>query len=252
MLERILLIIAVGVVFYVILPALSQGLKQVRRKRLIIKLKTNQGITATCADSRNGALLIAPNGATSGTTEPFAITPERHRLFMMEKEGSLEEVSWKTVFLIRNGVPVVYWPGKNGRARGICVFHEEESATEFAARLEKMADRKAKLDPIPDPIKYFSIAIGAFLEFCLFLESIRNPEMSQASVAALVALFGKALPYCPPGLFFTLAAQFVDHRGGQKKSRRRSAVGFLMVTIGVVLNVCAVFFAILKVGFISL
>lgn len=257
MLERILIVIAVGVVFYVLIPALSQGLQQIGRKRLIVKLKNNPGIAATCSESRNGALLITPADSATGLTgtnapgESFAITPERNRLFMMEKDGTIEEISWKSVFLIRNGVPVVYWPGKTGLARGLCVFHEEETREDFNARLALLADRKTRMDPISDPIKYFSVAVGAFLEFCLFLESIGNPEMRQASVAALVAVFGKALPYCPPGLFFTLAAQLVDHRGGQKKSRRRSAVGFILVTGGVILNICAVFFAILKVGFIG-
>jgi len=256
MLERILLVAAVGVVFYVLVPALSQGLQQIGRKRLIVKLKNKPGMAATCAESRNGALLITPTDRSNGLTgtsasgEPFAITPERNRLFVLEKEGTIEEISWKSVFLIRNGVPVVYWPGKTGLARGLCVFHEEDSQADFDSRLALLADRKTKMDPIPDPVKYFSVAVGAFLEFCLFLESIGHPEMRQASVAALVAVFGKALPYCPPGLFFTLAAQLVDHRGGLKKSRRRSAVGFILVTGGVILNICAVFFAILKVVFI--
>ena len=205
------------------MPALSQGLQQAGRKRLIVKLKNKTGIAATCAESRNGALLIKPANRETGLTgtsasgEPFAITPERNRLFVLEKEGTIEEISWKSVFLIRNGVPVVYWPGKTGLARGLCVFHEEDTQDDFDSRLAQLADRKTKMDPIPDPVKYFSVAVGVFLEFCLFLESIRHPEMRQASVAALVAVFGKALPYCPPGLFFTLAAQLVDHRGGQKK-----------------------------------
>lgn len=63
-----------------------------------------------------------------------------------------------------------------------------------------------------DPAKKWCVAAGIFLEVLILIEASRFPEYKTVGIFALIAIFGKALPYCPPGLFLTMTAHFIDTR----------------------------------------
>jgi hypothetical protein len=242
------LVCAIAGICYIIAPAISQLVAIIRRKLIIRVLKGPSGQFGSCVECGKDLLTIKPKNPA---IDQYVIAAKKTRFFMLQKTGDLEAIKWKNLFLIQSGVTLAYYASPRRKGRGVCLFHEELNETELAARI-------SRIDPptrLPDPIKNFSIAIGAFLEFCIFLDSLQYDGMTSVSISALVAIFGKALPYCPPGLFFTMAAHLGGNRkgesdgGGQKKSRQRRVVGFLLITAGILLNIAVIFFVIRKVGF---
>ena len=248
MIGRIVLVCAIAGFCYIIVPAISQLIAIIRRKRVHRILKGSSGQFGSCTECTKGILTIKPKNPV---VPQFEIAAKKTRFFMLQKTGDLEAIAWKNLFLLQSGVTLAYYAHPRRQGRGLCLFHEELNETELAARI-------SRIDPpsrLPDPVKNFSIAVGAFLEFCIFLESLNYDGMTSVSISALVAIFGKALPYCPPGLFFTMAAHLSgsrnvgSERAGSKKSRQRRVVGFLLITAGILLNIAVIFFVIRKVGF---
>jgi hypothetical protein len=206
---------------------------------------------AVCAGFRDTALLVRPDkplrdGAdTAGrqTTDDgddlIRINPRKTRFIMVQKQGLPERIRWKSLFLVQTGTTVALGPEPRRFGRRICVFHEEKNA---AILRERLASIELPVE-VFTPVKAYSVAAGAFLEFLIFLESVTKSEPGAVTIAALVAIFGKALPYLPPGLFFTIASVQT------KKSRQRRVAGFLLMTAGVILNIAVVFFLVRKIGF---
>jgi len=248
MIGRIVLVCAIAGFCYIIVPAISQLIAIIRRKRILRVLKGSTGQFGSCTECSKGLLTIKPKNPDIPQKEIIA---KKTLFFMIQKTGDIEKIAWKNLFLLQSGVTLAYYAHPRRQGRSLCLFHEELNETELTARISRL-DPPSKL---PDPVKNFSIAIGAFLEFCVFLDSLQYDGMTSVSISALVAIFGKALPYCPPGLFFTMAAHFSGSRhiwsdgSVQKKSRQPGVVGFLLITAGILLNIAVIFFVIRKVGF---
>lgn len=250
MTDRIAIIILIATLFYIIIPSMGQLFFVSRRKKLLSTLRSAKGIFAVCSSWHNETLTIDPVGMNE---LPFNIAPARTRFFILEKEGSLEKSAWNTVSLIKKGVTLLYFPGRTRHSRGICVFHEETTEKSLRERFGQLAETTRNGTTAELRLKYFSVAIGAFLEFFLFVESLGSslPDINAqlVSIAAIVAIFGKALPYCPPGLFLTLIAHFIAKKGSTpKKNRQLRATGFALVIGGVALNIFVVFFVIARFG----
>lgn len=254
MTERIAIIILVAAFFYVIAPLVSRQIAVSRRKRRLALLASAKGVFAVCSSWHNETLTIDPVGAGKIGKEksddlPFTVAPARTRFYVLEKEGTLERTSWHTVTLIKRGVTLMYFPGRTRHSRGICVFHEETSEKRLRERFAALAASTANGGTDALRAKYFSVAIGAFIEFLLFIESIGDERARIVSVAALLGIFGKALPWCPPGLAFTLASLYASgKRDPQKKNRRLTAAGFALAFAGVALNVGIILFVIVRLG----
>ena len=248
MIGRIVLVCAIAGFCYIIVPAVSKLIAIIRRKRFLRVMRASSGIFGSGIEFGQGFLTIKPKNPAIAQMK---ITLQKTHFFMLQKTGDLEEILWKNMFMIRRGVTLAYYAPLRRQGRGLCVFHEELSETELAARVSLLV----LPGRLPEPVKNYSIAIGAFLEFCVFLDSLQYDGMTSVSISALVAIFGKALPYCPPGLFFTMAAHLsgTKHAGDDKeeakKSRQRWVVGFLLITAGILLNIAVIFFVIRKVGF---
>ena len=217
MIGRIVIVCAIAVFCYIIVPAVSQLIAIVRRKRILRVLKSSSGLFGSCIECSKGLLTIKPKNPTVAQME---ISARKTHFFMLQKTGDLEAIAWKNMFLLQSGVTLAYYAHPRGKGRGLCLFHEELNETELAARISRL-NAPVRLQ---DPIKNFSIAIGAFLEFCVFLDSLQYDGMTSVSISALVAIFGKALPYCPPGLFFTMAAHLsaTRHAGNDKAEIKKS------------------------------
>ena len=246
---RILIIALVAAVTYLAIPGIAALIASFRLKRLIKRLSGETGIDGICADvDRNKIEIDLIQGMQSGTPGRRSIDPRETRFFIIDHAGMPEKLDWKTVRLIQRGTPVVLLRGKNRFKRDSCVFHEEKNANALSAAAKQLSEKGGlRVEAKPGLVKTYSVAIGIFLELLLFLESIRQPDMDLVTIAALVGVFAKALPYLPPGLFLTIA--------GAKKNRQpgatglRGAAGFLMVAIGTLLNLGIVFFAIMRIGF---
>ncbi len=252
---KIAIICAVAILSYVIVPAASQALLRRKRAKTARKLAAAQKKCARCSDFRDGFIHAVPSVGSAkpvgDATGDFVVNPAKTRLYAVEASGSLEPISWKSVSIVKVGAPIAVFDKPGRFSKGICLFHEERSEEDLVARLEAIAQSTVPHRPIPDPVKYAAIGVGAFVEFMIFISSLGEPDMNLESIAALVAIFAKALPYCPPGLLLTLVAQLaIAPRGGEKKSRKRRAFGFATETLGVLLNVAVLFLAFQLVGFV--
>lgn len=246
---RILIVALVAVVTYLAIPALAALIARFRLKRLIQRLAVETGIYGVClgVDRNKVEIGLIPD-TQSGAPERRSIDPRETRFFIFDHTGMPEKLDWKTVRLIQRGTPLVLLKGKNRLKRDSCVFHEVKDAKALSAAAKLLLERDGlRIEPKSGLVKTYSVAIGIFLELLLFLESIRHPDMDLVTIAALVGVFAKALPYLPPGLFLTIL--------GAKKNRQRDATGlrgvtgFLMIAIGTLLNLGVVFFAIMRIGF---
>lgn len=249
MIGRIALICAVALVMYVVVPEIARAFGQWRDARLLALLKKKRGIPGICTGFTDGKLVVQADpvrAAKNAGQAEYAIVPAKTRFALLRKTGELEWLSWRTVRTIRKGTTVSIVEA-DGKGRSFCVFHEEITERDLEERLAALT---AQDIPERTPSQPYAVALGAFIEFFLFFDSLRYPEMSAISVLALVAIFGKALPYCPPGLVLTMLAHSLARGAdGQKKSRGHRASGFLLLATGVALNIAVIFFVIRQIGF---
>lgn len=238
MLSNILIVVAVALISYVLLPLAGKALLMQSWKRLIARLGTEPRIPGYCTGYLNGALLIKLTGTKQDSD--ISIRP-RHTVFLiLRSNDEPERISWRTLSLVQSGTTVYVIKSTKPLKPNLCVFHDEKNAVLFAKRISNLALPKF----IANPLKPYFIATGAFVEFMLFLQYIQLPDMGIASIAALVAIFGKALPYCPPGLVCTLFAHLI-----KKKRRQHTAVGVLLLTGGILLNIAVIFLIIRNISF---
>jgi len=244
MISGITLAAAVAVVAYILLPGAGFLWERYGWKRMILRFRTEKRIAGICTGFIDGKLRIEPSGAEA-PGDLFA-SPRHTLFFILRKNEESEKLDWKSVFLLQTGTTVLFIPATRRFTRSICIFYEEKSANALSEQISRLTVP----DAISNPVKPYSAAGGAFLEFLLFLAFIRDPETGAAGIAALVAIFGMALPWCPPGLLFTLAARSGRKKaGGKKKNRQRSVAGFLLVSAGVLLNLGIIFLVVRRIGF---
>lgn len=273
--SRIVVICLVAIVSYLVVPRVGLAIERFRWKRLVFRCSARPSRPAVCTGFSGGRILASslkpaqPGGAAAGSEER-SLDPRKTVFLILRDTGACDRISWSSVFLIQTGTTVILIDADRTFRRDICVFHEEKSRKELENRLRTLV---VPAD-IRNPLKPYGVAAGAFLEFLLFLRFISLPDGGATSIAALVAIFGKALPYCPPGLFCTLAALRLrasrypstapgsgarsdteqpepayGNRPDAKKNRRRKLAGFLLVSAGVLLNIAVLFFVIRHLAF---
>jgi len=284
---RLALIVAIAFIAYIAIPGLAAVWLAHRRRRQLAAIRSLPGFAGICAgysdrrlavkplsgQSLSGLLLSGQSPATqtkSGTIEspkateaglaaslsptdsapaqptPIRLKPSRCRFFTLTDDGQTEPIRWRTVLLIRNDMPIWVIPPAPHHRRTVCVFHECATSERLHATLELARDRG---EHVVNPVTPFSVAVGAFAEFLVFFQAMRDPTRKTEAVFALIAIFGKALPYLPPGVLLTVVARLIQGTRA-KKSRLRWAIGFALVMLGVLLNVLAVFFVIRRVAFV--
>lgn len=244
MISRILLVSAIALVSYVLLPSLGQLWVTNRWKRILKQLKSTAGMTGFCTGFTEGQLEIQTTN--SEVEHKISILPKKTKFLILRNSESPEILNWKTLHLLQAGTTLYFVSASKPYKSNICIFYEEKNSSLLVTRIRTL--------PLPENttnhMKAYCVALGAFAEFLLFLEFVRTPELYIATIAALVAIFGKALPYCPPGLFFTLASLIPGKKQeNQKKSRKRNATGILLISTGVILNIAVIFFIIRNIGF---
>ncbi|HNY21637.1 MAG TPA: hypothetical protein PKO22_05760 [Treponemataceae bacterium] len=243
MIDRLALIAAIAAIAYFIAPGLAQIIALASRARLFRLLRERTGTPCAVTGLADGKLVLATDKGAA------TLTPRKTRFILLSGDGRPESLPWDAILSIDRELPAsVIAPEKWRTRRAVCVFHANPETLDMETRRARIAGYRERRVPVTTPVKKYAVAAGAFAEFAVFFESLREPGFATVSVLALVAACGKALPYCPPGLFLTLLAH-APYPERQKKSRRRAAVGFLLMAIGVALNVAVIFFVIRQVGF---
>lgn len=244
MISRTALVLAVAFVFYFLLPEVSALLQRLLSARRLSKLKQkalSSGVRAVVSGVSGESLLI--KSCTSGG---FVSVSLAATAFFAADRGGIRKIPRRHLLSVPKGLSAIYIPpaslasplksraplcfmGKKlsfpalKKARGACIFFDS-AAYNFSSVLDAPEKGKSLFQP-------FSIAIGAFAEFCLFLEFLGEREQATAAFVALAAVFGKGAPYIPPGLFLTLA-------GISLASKRPSAkpAAFALKACGVAFN----------------
>lgn len=238
MISDLALVAAIGVLFYALLPAASLAVLGTLRRRYSEALSGGTELRCTGA----GIACILAREAESGTER--RLSPADTTFLLKTREGRLERLPANRLGLLIPGTVLRAAPHPFLRRRTLCAlgYPAQESVPPAPDRPPAASE---------DPVRYLWAAIGVFLEFALFVSWLGNTESPLPAVAALVGIFGKALPWCPPGLFLTLRAHLLASQrdsGDKKKDRRRRAVGHLLIAVGVLVNLAAVFFGISRTG----
>jgi hypothetical protein len=237
---RIIAIATIAAACYVLIPAVAGWISRFRIKRLVARIASGALRIGAIADVGVNSLSVAfpADGARDGAA--IEIDPRETRFYSFDPETGPVPLSWKSVRLVRLDTAVAYLSAPNGLKRCVCVLHPREIAITGASK--RIAETRGwRPEEGTGAVKGFSVALGVFLEFLALIEAASNPGNELAEIAALVGVFGKALPYLPPGLILTIAAA--------KKKRQRNAADFLLVAVGTALNIAVLFFVILRVGF---
>ncbi|HHU36401.1 MAG TPA: hypothetical protein GXZ47_04140 [Treponema sp.] len=239
MISRIILVASIAVVFYVVLPILFSRLLQKRANAIVHRIVTLSHFSGTVHGTLNESLLIQTE------KEIISLEPKKTQYYTVSLEERLLPLRWQDVVGIKMGGTVMIYLPDAKHKKTLCVFHEERNPAAYTARIQK-ADPSVK-----NIAKHYCTATGAMLEFLVFLNTLNYPQMTAVSILALFGIFGKALPYCPPGLLFTFLGRHLSTRSAsnKKRSRQLSTVGIVIYTAGILVNIAVLFFIISSVGF---
>lgn len=247
MISFLVLISGIAIMFYVIIPVAVSWLQNKRNGYTMERLLSPNVFSGTISAVSRDTLYIQPSNTdqdTAGHEERILLPSGKTRFFHLSLDGTLSRLAWRNLAAVqKNGTVMVYLPDARNR-RAFCVFHQERNGSEYQSRLRKAI-------PEPDiPAKPFSIAAGVLLEFMIFLHALHSPRMTTVALFALIAIFGKALPYCPPGLVLTHFGHRITIQAvkDKKKRRQRGTVGVLVYSAGILLNITLLFLIISRTG----
>ncbi len=246
MVSWILILSTIAIVFYVLVPVFYMKLAQKRTDVILDRLRTSSCFSATVTGVSKSTISIQPDRTEKDTDEEEIITlhTTKTTFFALNLDDHLERLRWSDLLACKTGGTVMIYLPDTGNNRTLCVFHEERNPKAYEARIARAIPVTA------NPVKPFSIAAGVLLEFIIFLNALHSPDMTLVALLALIAIFGKALPYCPPGLLLTWLGHRIGRNTGKKdkKSRQRGTVGILIYTAGILLNIATLLFVISSTG----
>lgn len=244
MVTWIVIITGIAVLFYASIPLLFAMVHQKNALKLLEILRTSPGIPATVQGLSEGNLVVQPDAGKQGSPKELMILrPKKTRFYGISLHGSFYPIRWRDILSFKQGGTVMVFQRDPQATKTLCIFHEERNVKAFQDRLDKA------LPSMDNTIKPYSIATGVLIEFVIFIHALQNPEMTAVSLLALIAIFGKALPYCPPGLLLTYYGHRITVHAGMetKKSRQRGTVGIALYIAGIVLNIAVLIFIISSV-----
>lgn len=247
MIPRLILVIVVAIVFYYALPLSFKKLTMRRRAKdvgRLLSLTDSKPVKGTLVSLNENIMTAAP----AGSGEEIRVVPNRTRFYLREENGVIEQLNWDSVFLAQKGLSILWLPAKNRLGKNLCLISppgEGSGKQEEDAKFAEMRD--------DETAKKWFVAAGAFLEFLFLVEASRFSAYKDVGIAALIAVFGKALPYCPPGLILTITAHYLKARNENpdiKKSRLQQKTGFALALLGIILNWGILFVLIREIGFL--
>lgn len=240
------LIILTALLFYVALPLLSREAQKKHYNGILTDIDERVGISGSVTTVRDGKIWITADHRQEDSDTPLVLVPQQTTFMSVSSDGVTEWIPWKRLLAVETGSTVMVYLPASGKRRTYCVFHEEKNAKAFRERLRE----RRMHHHLSDPATPFFVALGAFLEFAFFLSAFTGGELDTASSLALIAIFGKALPWAPPGLALTLWSHRIQDRAQDKKKRRQSlTVGYVLTGLGVLLNGALILFVIRGIAF---
>lgn len=240
MIGRIILVCLVALIMYVIVPEFSGFIFRKRQNLFKTNIDSKKGISGRCIGITGKKMRIRTSG-----NEILELLPKKTVCLLLWNDQIIEEIRWNSILLVEKGIPIEIFQSTKNAGKTLCVLHSED----YQGNVNKISAEHETVILPQDHIKLYSIAIGVFLEFLLFYNSISQPGMENAAIAALLGLFGKALPYCPPGLFLTLPAHKISLQNRKTKRRARTIYAALLVTGGIALNIVLIYIVIRATGF---
>ncbi len=239
MISEICLVIGIAVLCYIAIPEISLKIRALYRHALIREFKAAAVSVMQFSSINPDGTLYCKAGA-----QTMRLDPGRTRFFLADPEKGLESVNWKSVHLIVKGTALLVFQGAKSGKKILCILPGKNGyAAQLPAKPEIFIDSRAA-----NPVRIISSAVAVFAEFILFLHFSANPMLRNAAIAALIGIFGEVIPFSPPGLFLTMAADKFLKPGAH---RNQAAAGTLF-TLGVLLNVALIYFIIRLIAFGSL
>lgn len=243
----IILVGSIAIIFYVVLPILFFRFFQKRRNRVVNRIVSLPCFSGTVHGIAHEFLQIETEKTPTVTLEEgiLSLDPKKTQYFTVSLRGRLLPLGWRDLIGVKTGGTVMLYLPDPENKKTLCVFHEERNRAAYIAGIKKMDST------IKNISKPYCIATGVMLEFLLFLTAIHNPEMTAIAILALFGIFGKALPYCPPGILLTFLSHHISSRATREKKRSRQlgTVGIAVYAAGILLNIAVLFFIISSVGF---
>ena len=188
MIPRLILVIVVAIVFYYALPLSFKKLTMRRRAKdveRLLSLTDSKPVKGTLVSLNENIMTAAP----AGSGEEIRVVPNRTRFYLREENGVIEQLNWDSVFLAQKGLSILWLPAKNRLGKNLCLISppgEGSGKLEEDAKFAEMRD--------DETAKKWFVAAGAFLEFLFLVEASRFSAYKDVGIAALIAVFGKALP----------------------------------------------------------
>ncbi len=247
MISFLALISGIAAVFYVIIPVAFARLQRRYNESVMERLLVPGVFSGIISGISRDTLYVQPANSDpekDGLEERILLPLGKTQFFQLSPDGALTRLSWREITVAeRSGTVMVYLPDARNR-KAFCVFHQERNGSAYQSRLRKAIPEQETA------VKLFSIAAGALLEFMIFLHALHSPHMTTVALFALIAIFGKALPYCPPGLLLTHFGHRITVQAAEdkKKCRQRGTVGILVYSAGILLNIALLFLIISRTG----
>ncbi len=246
MIRELALVAGVALLWYVIFPRLARTMARRKTEKRISFLKK-------CIQSSEAIYLFsgfsgqALECTQEHTSSAIQIEPGKTRFFLLDRSHILHELEWRNVQTLRSGTPLLYTEVPGWPRKAVCVIQDGRADIPFRTLISALTPAQH----IPRDDTHWFTAFGIFFSALLFLRFLQLEESDFPGLAALLAIFGRLLPWFPPGLVLTLGAHWLYHLtdDDEKKSRRRRISGNIMEIAGILLNIAAFFFLIVKTGF---
>ncbi|ULQ60925.1 hypothetical protein K7I13_06605 [Brucepastera parasyntrophica] len=197
MINRLVLVFFIAIAAYFLFPLFFSYLIRKNRRHILSRLQSEKAVTGLFSAASLHVLEFELTDKTAGEPGKMMVPFKKNLFLTVSEDGVLKKTDPKEFALIKLGTMGLIFPAQTKRQRGLCILF-----TEALKPAQLPEPENLQFSEKPDnPAKPFCVMGGAFLEFLVFLESLRHPELGFVSFTAFAAIFGKAIPYCPPGFF---------------------------------------------------
>lgn len=258
MIAQLACILAIAIIFYIVLPLCSSYIQKARWNTLYSHIKN------AVSTQKEACFYYLSSGAYNEISLSSykaniekKINPKQTQFYVLtEKNDHPNIVALKTdtVQKVLYDNLLLYFERTNTKKqKGICILTPSPTISSITTML-----KNAKIDTQTEQGgKAYFVAIGVALTLMIFLSYlIRSDSTNFMIFFSLLAVFGKIIPYLPPGVFLLISAQMLnnnsqplpqnktDIRHTKKQKIKSKVASYLLFTSGILLN-CVLFFSIL-------
>lgn len=256
MIAQIACILAIAIIFYIVLPLCSSYIQKARWNKLYSRIKNAVSTQKEACFyyieqiQQNKISLTSYKGAQKKInykqTQFYVLMQKNsHPSIVAQKQHTVQKVLYDSLLLY-------FERTDTKKQKGICILTSTHTISDITTML-----KNAKIDTQTEQGgKAYFVAIGVALTLMIFLSNLIRPDSTNFMIfLSLLAIFGKIIPYLPPGVFLSIAAQMLNSNAQAltqtktvphiKKQKIKSRVAsYLLLASGIILN-CVLFFSIL-------